>query len=301
MTRSFRLLLPTVCLLFASAPAHAYFERVAPSARVSGLGGAFASVADDATATLLNPAGLAQNFRWSVLTSYQQPYSLATATETTVMAALPTNWGAFGVAWHGLDVGDGILREDLFSLGYARDLIRNSQDASLSAGVSIDAARVQAELPAGASTTSLDETKFTFGAGVLLRPFPIIGVAYRIRNITEPEFNLTGEHGGTSLDREQVWSWSYTLHNRMTFIFERVEDPFSDWRNRGGVELKLGPGVVVRSGVSARDVRFGIGITQPRWLADIGVDTHDTLGPTVSVSLGVRGPFQGGPGAAISQ
>ena len=85
-------------------------------------------------------------------------------------------------------------------------------------------------------------------ASILLRPFPSIGIAYAMHNVTEPDIDLLAGGGSTPLERTQSWGLSYVWHQRVGMVYERRHDG-SHWRDHVGVELDLGPSLDVRTGV----------------------------------------------------
>ena len=159
-------------LLLSVRPSLAYFERFFISTRTFSLGGAFVALADDPSAAVLNPAGLTQLSSAGFLASYVRPYDVSDLEEHYIAAAVPTSIGAFGVSWHRFGLRD-VTSEDLITLAYGRDYIRTSQDASLSFGGSVDIARVDIR-----DTYNASKTVVSGSAGVLLQPFPIIGLGY---------------------------------------------------------------------------------------------------------------------------
>src|SRR5262245_15106390 len=98
LSRSCRSVVAAAWLVSLAAPLHAQiFESI--GTRAQGMGGAFVAVADDATATWWNPAGLASGayfnglLEWGRLTEPRDPGSLGPAARVTpraFAAALPS-------------------------------------------------------------------------------------------------------------------------------------------------------------------------------------------------------------------
>jgi hypothetical protein len=253
------------------------------------MGGALVSVADDATAAVINPAALVQLHRWSALTTYQQPYGVPDLDEAFAAAAMRVGGlGAVGVAVHYVGLRD-VMSESVVTVALARDLIRTSEDASLSVGVSIDYARVSV-------TDRVDSSQgiVTGGASVLLRPFPAIGVAYAARNIREDEFDLVAGGGKTSLERAQSWGLSYVWHRRVAVSYERRDDG-GRWRNHIGVEVDLGPHLDVRTGVGRGSASGGVGVSWGSVSLDAGFASHEFLGSSYVVTVGYTPPAPANP------
>ncbi len=262
-----------------AAPAFAHFEGALLSARTASLAGAFVAIADDASAAVDNPAGLSGVSQPSLLATYQNPFGIDGLDEGFVAVSVPTNWFTMGAAFlhRGLDDA---LSENRFTLALARDLRRTSEDASLSIGASVDVAMVSAK-----GSVDDDDTAIGFGAGVLLRPFAFIGVGYNIRNANEPSIDLVEGAPNTPLTRVQAFGVSYYWQERLTVTVESFEDATSSWQSRGGIELRLGPNVMLRGGLDDTHVAAGLGVT---WRA-VGVDaafrSHDALGDSYVISI----------------
>jgi len=260
--------------------ASAHFERLVTSSRRIALGGASISVVDDATATVINPAALVQVPSWSISSTYDRPYGVTDIDEAFAAAAVHFDRaGAFGVSWHRVALR-GVMSEDLFTLAYARDLIRTSEDASLSVGANVDVARVSES-----ERFDADATAVTGGASVLLRPFPVIGVAYAVRSLTEPSLDLLDGGGETKLERTHAWGLSYLWHRSVSLSFE-WEKEASKWRSHVGVEVELTPNLEIRSGVGRGAAAGGIGVEWGGITVDAGFASHEYLGSSYIVTVG---------------
>jgi hypothetical protein len=263
-------------------PASAHFERFYLSSRAFALGGAYTALADDAAAAVVNPAGLTQLQSATLLTSYSQPYGIADLEEHFVAVSLPTPVGAFGISWHRFGLAD-VTSEDLFTIAYGHDLIRTSQDASLSIGGSVDVARISYE-----SNAIHAKSAVTGSASVLLRPFPAIGMGYTIRNIGTPSFDWVPGDGKTKLKMTHALGFAYHWRRRAVFIVERFREQSGVWRDALGVEVEAGEYVKIRGGLGRGDVTGGIGARVSRLNVDMGVSAHEVLGLSYHVSLGFR-------------
>ena len=276
-----RLRVCALAILVASgaSPAWAHFEGALLSSRTASLGGAFVALADDPSATVDNPAGLSGILQPALLATYQRPYGVDGLDESFAAVSIPAKWVTVGAAWfhRGLD---GALSEDRVTLSLARDLKRTSEDASLSIGASVDYAMASASDPIDS-----DDNAVGFGAGVLLRPFSFIGMGYSIRNINEPSLNLVEGGSDTPLARTQAFGISYYWQQRLTVTAELFENVHSSWHSRGGVELKLGPHVMLRGGLEAANAAAGVGITWRSVGFDAAYLSHDALGQSYVVTL----------------
>src|SRR5262245_41323537 len=82
----------------------AAFLKIAAGARAAALGGAYTALADDASSILWNPAGMAKLEKAEVTATRSQ--WLQSADHDFLAGALPTEYGAFGLAITAFSVGD---------------------------------------------------------------------------------------------------------------------------------------------------------------------------------------------------
>lgn len=264
-------------LLGWATPSRAHFEHLLLSTRTVSLGGSFVAIADDPSATVDNPAGLAGIPAFAVMTTYQRPYGVDGLDEGVIAAAVPTRAVSAGASWFHRGLA-GAISEDLFTLGVARDLKRTSEDASLSVGASLDLARVS--VTGGNAATAL-----AFGAGVLLRPFAFIGLGYSIRSINQPDIDLVPGGGATPLRRSQAVGLAYYWQQRVVFTAETREDPDGVWRAHGGLEVVAAPHLTLRAGLDGAHAAAGAGLSVRGVTLDVGMSTHETLGASYLVTL----------------
>jgi hypothetical protein len=268
--------------LFAGG-ASAHFERIVPSARNEALGSAFVSVADDPSAMQTNPAGLALADTLGLLFTYHQPYGLTGLNSGYLAIALPTRAGAFGLSFHYLGLKDG-LTENILSLGWARHIISNSQDASFSIGATLDLMGAGAVI----SSYGLDsrDNILTGSLGVLLRPFPMIGIGYSVHNIVAGDIDLVGGGLVTRVRTQQSWGLSYKWQDRVRLSLETRQDTGKVWRNYAGLEINTHPNLHLRGGINRTSLTGGFGVLWRDMRVDVGMVSHDRLGPTYVFSIG---------------
>ncbi len=283
----FFLLVP-VLLIVCPGPSRAYFELAHASSRAIALGGAFAGLADDPSAVHYNPAGLTNIRSISLLSTYVKPYGIDDLEESCVAAVFPVGIGTAGLSWHRLSLR-GVMAEDLISLGFGKDYIRTSQDASLSFGGTLDIARVSF-----ADRYEGSETVVTGSLAVLLRPFPILGIGYCVHNFVPRTFEFIPESEGTRLERTHVWSLAYHWDNKVSIVYDRERNSDGAWNNRLGIEIKVQPGFQLRSGLNDGNVGGGAGLFVSGVVVDVGVTSHDTLGASYVLSIGYRFPVKTG-------
>jgi hypothetical protein len=281
------LLVPVVLTVF-SGPSLAHFELSHASSRAMALGGAFCGFADDPSAVHYNPAGLTNSSSISFLSTYLKPYGIDDLDESSVAAVFPMKFGAAGLSWHRFTLR-GVMAEDLITLGFGKDYIRTSQDASLSFGGSVDIARVSS-----GDRYRGSNTKVTGSLAVLLRPFPIIGIGYCVHNLVPHTFDFVSGDEGTRLERTHVWSLAYHWNNAVSIVYDRERDFGGSWNNHLGIEVTVQRGLQLRSGLNGGNVCGGAGLIVSGVIVDVGVASHEDLGASYVLSIGYR--FHGDAG-----
>lgn len=272
-------------VLTASAtPSRAHFERFYASSRAFSLGGAYVALADDPAATVVNAAGLTQAQTPSFLATYSRPYELSDLEQHFLATAIPTRFGAFGLSWHRLGLRD-VTSEDLLTLGYGRDLIRTSQDASLSVGGSVDVARVSFQ-----DTYNTSRTKVTGSLSVLLRPFPAVGMGYCIRNLGEPTFNFVSGDAGTRLKMTHAIGVAWHWRERAVFMYERFREQTGTWKDALAIEIVANDELRMRGAIGEENVSGGFGVTWSGITFDVGAAAHNVLGMSYQASLILNWP-----------
>jgi hypothetical protein len=196
---------------FLQKPAHAAFLDDGWGARPVGMGGAFTAIADDANASLFNPAGLTQ-VQWNEVSAmYARLFSgltLYSGNDSTggdqvhldqsylAYVSKPTKFGSFGLSWANFNTTH-LYREDTVALTYARnlgDFIPSlNNDLSLGAnvkylrrGISLDASTANDPVFSGGSNAS----GVAFDVGVLYKPEqgPLAGwrLGFTGQNLNQP-------------------------------------------------------------------------------------------------------------------
>jgi hypothetical protein len=271
-------------ITLSAGSAGAYFERIITSSRVVATGGAFVSVADDAVAAYVNPAGLTSLPRYHMLATWNQPYGLDDVNEAFVAGAVPTGIGSFGASWFYRGVS-GVSSENMLTLSYGRDLKRTSEDASLSVGAFVDLVRVSES-----DRFNSSDGAALFGLSAHMRPFPVIGVGYTIRNINETTLHLVDGGVGTTLQRQQSFGGSWFWDQRLIVSYERRQDSVGEWHDHGGIEFTFERYVTLRTGISGRNASAGFGVAYRGITFDVGVSSHDVLGASYIVTFGYGPP-----------
>lgn len=147
MKQNTRKLIASALVLATLAPqgAFAAYDDVGIGARVSGFGGAYTAVADDAYALYYNPAGLATLARPELATSYSKLLSGlsdgSNVQDSFLAYAHPLDagrLGTVGAAWNYFTL-DSLYRESSFYGSYGHELFAQQLPGRLYGGVSLKA------------------------------------------------------------------------------------------------------------------------------------------------------------------
>lgn len=210
--------LTLVLLLIVVFPyiANASFTEVGIGARPLGMGGAFSAVADDANATLWNPAGLCQVAHFELSSMYVKLYGLDVGSQFLSLCS-GNFWSGGGIGASALTLGEkGLYSETSYILSVSQDLTSLLKDkVPIAAGLSLKHLRV------GYSGFDKDDPLFeernsvygdTFDLGFIYQVKPEIKVALVWQNILSPSLSINEEDKGNSLSRIFRFGGAYTWY-----------------------------------------------------------------------------------------
>ena len=266
--------------VLVAVPARAYFERPVRGARALAAGDASVAYATDAGAILSNVAALAGSGACAVAL-WRARTDLDALGEGLAAGAVPTRWGTVGLGWWGRSLA-GVYRADRFTLAWAGDLARTSEDAALSVGLALDVYRVAVRQRFDASDVAV-----TPGAGVRLQPFSGIALGWQARNLSRPGIRLDGT--ATPVRRTQAWGAAWTWRDHAVVTFERRRDGDGLWRTHAGVDVHLAPVASLRAGVDAGQATFGLGVRRGAITVDVAVTADAATGPSAVFGVAWRG------------
>lgn len=118
-----RLIYTIVFFSIITVPAYSAFEGINPDARSLGMGSAFVSVADDASAIFWNTAGIAQISQKELAMSYTELYDLVSYSSLGYVQRVKDS--SLGLGVMSSSDTDGIYREMELILCYAEEAINN--------------------------------------------------------------------------------------------------------------------------------------------------------------------------------
>ena len=172
------------------------FLLIEPGTRANGMGDAFTAIANDATATYFNPAGLSQ-LRYGAVHNHNKTWLPGLADDLTFehrsIAVNTQNWGVIGISQTILDLGTQVRtgergniegyfesKDEAITISYAQDLSYLFESMDLSLGVNwkkINSKLADPEFGGGGDASAVD-------VGILMRNIlPVLTYTKKISNL----------------------------------------------------------------------------------------------------------------------
>ena len=263
--------------------------------RAIGLGGAFVSVADDASSLYWNPAALRNVQEKQLMGMYMPLFSdFADATYTYLGAVYPTlGAGAWGIGFlrvssdfDGFDAssvptGTQNYSETQVLLGYA---FQKNLAGPLAVGANFKIANQKiAELSGTSAGVDLGfdwKPNFAKGLAVGINLQDLVGPAYKLQ-VEEDEIPKTVLAG---------LGYTRVLRNGSAFrVMVQADIPQqADTRFRAGVEYAFARHVSLRVGLDGSDVTFGLGVNIRSFGLDYAFLNRETAGSNQAVTFTAR-------------
>lgn len=266
--------------------AGAWFDTLEVGGRAAGLGDAFVSVADDASAITWNPAGLVQLQRHEVLLSTDRTNGLEGLATDFVALAVHLRGTSLAAGWRHQGLDDAV-REDYVVFGGARTLVRRSLGAFIAAGGGLEIARIGLETSGLGPVAGLQDaaTGVAGTLGLLLQPIPNVTAGVVLRHLGQPTFDLVQGGAQTRLDSEVEWGLSlrWREDGRVHVSHLRTASGYS--LVRAGAELRIAGTLWLRAGASRDGVSGGLGLGIRSWELDWAYRAHQALGATTRIGL----------------
>ena len=280
------LLLAVLLLALCPVRSAAYFERFQAGARATSMGGAYAAVADDASATYWNPAALVTLPRGEVLFMYARPFVVSNLQAGYAALSLTRGGFSYGLSWHHTGVSE-TISENMISFAIARDLLPPGSRYAVAAGATLKLAHVG--YPVSGEQDYGREFRVTGDLGLLVNPTRKLALSYVARNLNQPSFDFVDGGGGTCIRRTHDVGFAYRWHPASTLALTLNRDARGDWAMHAGTEVWFYDVFGLRTGFSSGEFSGGAGLRTNHYLIDVAFVTHAELGVSYEVSL--RVPF----------
>lgn len=292
------LILPLLLSCLIASRVEARFEGVSGVARSQAAGGAFVSLADDASALFVNPAGIVLAGPLACYVDYAEPSGAVGARESRLVACMAAGRSSFGLGWYRLGRAGG--SDNLILAGGAYRLIEGTQGSLISVGASAAVGRASrggtaCSAEGGSCRSGSSGARVTADAGFIVRPLPVIAVAYSASNVFGVD--ASGGGGGSPWRRLQQWGVSYFWQERFVLSFAE-EHADGVWTLHYGINVKTAVPIELMAGFSDERASGGIRWTGERCGAVIAFSEDGAGGITWTGGFEMkirRGGSEGAP------
>jgi len=240
--------------------------------RALALGGAYAAVADDASAPVWNPAGLGRLQRGSIYATHTNLIGMGFNEQFASLVLPNWRWGAASLSWRRFGV-DGIEQRDDRNILLADDLTDSETEIALGYGKALGESwsvggtvKMQRQELAEYRDSSLG-----LDIGVLVRPLLAAGVnsafarhfafGLACRNIVEPTLRLDQDDVTDPTGIRAGLAWQDAVGGFGELLLTTDVEKTADMQTRfhAGVEWELQEMLALRLGLNAGDLAAGAG------------------------------------------
>ena len=274
MFRKLTTILVLAALGLSAGTAQAYFERTVVNPRGLGMGESAVAVPDMHSAAFLNPAQLASASRFSLGTSYMQPWGQDFSDFIYLGGGVPVNtrYGNFGFGFSNMQVewqDVELLKETQLTVAHGVTLFEDMH-STIDAGWSLSMYNVEA----GQTVNEIDPgqaTAFGVDFGLLVTLHERTRLGFQVKNLNNPQIGEDEEE----LSRRLVGGVSYEPYDGVITTFEIENDLYEQVQYHGGMEFELMPGFALRTGIvtNPNKVTGGFGYTFDRFSLQYGFST----------------------------
>ncbi len=273
------------------------FLRIGAGARPLGMGGAFVAIADDASATYWNPAGLAQLDRIEISSMYNDQFGLD-IDYSFISYTQPLGNQTVGLSWIMLAVGD-IPKVEQASEDGKPIVVGYIEDAENAILLSYGR-KITEDIYAGANLKFISQflgddnsSGFGFDAGALYKtPIENLTLGLMLQDIASSVTWSTESEKTEDLPMLTKVGVSYKLLDDTLTLSAEVDNGPRGSEFKGGLEYWYAKTVALRLGISGENLTAGAGVRySPSKRVSLGFDyaflSHE-LGDTHRLSLGIK-------------
>ena len=265
-------------LLFAGDAGQETPFTIGAGARALGMGGAFISIAEDASTIYYNPAGL-PNLNYQELSLMHINLLEGTVYNYAGWVYPDSKLGGFGIGYFRIGTDDIIRSSDFASngtFGYSNSQLLFSYGKNLHGGIALGLSfKIVNQV-----LDSLSDYGVGFDVGMTIKISEHITGGLIFRDILPPELELVNHSettpitlaGGIGLKKIKL-SDSYSING--AFELEKIEN--RSVKIHSGLELLVSDKYALRSGYDRDNITFGLGLTMKRLKIDYAYKVIDYI------------------------
>jgi hypothetical protein len=272
----------------ASAEMPERFDGTISSTRSMAMAGAFAPLADDVTALMINPAGLINTGGAALYADYMETGGGSGPREGKLAGGFE-RWGiVFATAGSNRRYDDGTTEGQL-SAGFAVNVLSGSVGSFISIGGALRAGRVAFDLeepciPCGTPGGRYSYNALTADLGLMVRPLPFISLSLSSENISETGFG-SGDYY-IPWERTVRYGAAWLHEDRFTITWER-RHAGEDETDHFGFGLRTALPLEIMAGMSSERVYGGARWDGGRWRGSLvfGQGNEDVIITGASIEV----------------
>ena len=246
-------------------------------ARSLALGNAFVALSENADAIFTNPAGLGRNNQLNLTVSHQKLYGISNLYNSMISISLPTPIFRTGLAIQQISLLN-IYSEKILYLSAASILRIKDKPIRFGGSVKFESVSVK-KYNSADSPSNLD-----MDLGFLIDFTKNLYFGYSLKYILEPEFIFISD--GDKLNKVQTTGVCYKWRDSVYFLSDYVNTDSKSFWNLGS-EIWFFNVFSARLGMSNERLTMGFGLKTKKWSIDGAVLSHEQLGSTYRISLGI--------------
>jgi len=246
-------------------------------ARAYGMGNAYVALADEPSAVFWNPAGVAKIDRLSIVISHQNLYGLSDLYNEMIAVSCPVKYVNVAFGWTQQNLLN-TYYEQIFYFSLAKKMKLWEIPIWLGTNLKYFSTRTEYE-----NADSPDAFDADFG--IIIEPLSHLFFGFNGKNLSEPSFSFL--NNSDSLNRIYTFGINYNWRETVNFLTDYVWDKNGGQWNIGG-EMWFYDVFAPRIGMSGENLTVGFGVKAKNWNIDGAVFSHDELGSTYRISLGLK-------------
>ena len=256
---------------------NANFIGMNDGARSLGMGNAFIALSDNPDAVFYNPAGLARQNQLNITASIQNPYGVSDLISGMVAISFPTPLIRTGLAIQRVSLID-IYSEDILYISAAGIVKFKTIPIRFGGSIKYESAKVENY------ENIKNPYNFDLDFGLLIDLSDNLFFGYSVKNLLEPEFEFISQKDKV-LKIESI-GLCYNWRKSVNFLIDHHNYNNNSTWNLGS-EIWFYDVFAARLGMLDEKLTVGFGLKTKKWTIDTAVLSHQELGSTYRISIGV--------------